>query len=687
MQILELLKSKNRSQSLEEIQRALKIEDVKELLLELEKLENKGQIRKTRKGRYFPHKGKSLLAGKMSIPGSSYGFFVYDEGSKEDVFVHSSNFSNAMDGDEVLIKLIPSNRKARKEGKVVKITKRKHQSVMGIYHSKGFVIPLNRRLAFSVFVDKKNRNKAIDGEIVQVEIIDYGSRNTKLRGKVIQKLGELYSPGLDFKLVVEEFDLPVHFPKEVIREAKRFSSPSQDEISQRKRVEDLVFTIDGPDAKDFDDAISIKRHKGGYRLGVHIADVSHYVKEGSYLDREAYKRASSVYLVDRVIPMLPEEISNELCSLNPNEDKLCLSVVMDIDSKGKVLSSDIFPSVLASSYRLIYDDVTEFLEGKENKELEPVRKELECFEDLSKILIKNRDDRGGIDFGSNEPYFVMDDEGWPIEVHRREQGLADKMIEEAMILTNKTVSEHFSWMEVPFLYRSHEKPDGEKMAELNNLLHSFGYLIKGDVEEIHPKQLSELLKSLKGKPEEALLVSKILRYLKQARYTDDLIGHFGLALTHYSHFTAPIRRYPDLQIHRIIKEAILGISKSQREHYKAILPEVAQHSSEAERKADEAERRMDEIKKAEYMQDKVGQEFEGKVSGVTNFGIFVELDNTIEGMIRLEDLKDYYELDVDKTKLVGKKGKEIQLGQPLKLILTSVQVYQGEINFIPKEEL
>lgn len=687
MEIIELLRKKNRAQSLEEIQSALGFEDTRELLLELEKLETKGLVRRTKKGDYLPRKGESLYPGTMSIPGSNFGFFVYADGSKEDVFIHRSNFLGAMDGDEVLISLLPGSRGERQEGKVQKITQRKHRKILGTYYSQGYVIPLSRRLAFTIFIDKKNSGGARGGEIVQVEILHYESHYKGLEGKVIQRLGELFSPGLDFRLVSEEFDLAQEFPEEVRAEALSLKTPSEFDRAQRRKIEDLVFTIDGPDAKDFDDAISIVRIPEGFRLGVHIADVSHYVRENSFLDREALKRGTSVYLVDRVIPMLPEELSNGLCSLNPHEEKLCLSVVMEMDYGGKVLSADIFPSLITSSYRLVYDDVSAFLEGGKNHALEALREPLVSFKELTALLRQKREQRGAMDFGSSEPYFVTDDQGWPLEVVRRKQGLADQMIEEAMILTNTVVSEHFSWMEVPFLYRSHEKPEGDKMAELNRLLHGFGYLIRGDVQNVHPKQLSELIKSLKGKPEEDMLVRKILRYLKQARYTDVLIGHFGLALEHYSHFTAPIRRYPDLQIHRIIKEALLGMDKNRRDHYSALLPGVALSSSLNERKADEAERRMDEIKKAEYMLDKIGQRFEGRVSGVANFGIFVELENTIEGMIRMEDLQDYYELDKDQIKLTSKSGREIHLGQGIQLILKSVQVYQGEINFIPGEKL
>lgn len=685
MDILELLKSKNRAQTLEEISQALGQEEG--LLAELEMLENRGQIRRTKKGTYLAVEDKGLARGTMSIPGSNFGFFVYEDGSEEDVFIHRSNFEGAMDGDEVLIRSLPSSSGQRKEGKVLKILKRKHKSVLGTYHSQGYIVPLSRRLPRAIFIDKKNKMGAKNGEIVQAEILSYESRYKGIEGRVVKRLGQHNSPGLDFKLVVEEFNLSETFPQDVLEEVKGFRPPSQKDISGRKRIEEIVFTIDGPDAKDFDDAITISRIEGGYKLGVHIADVSHYVKEGSPLDKEAYRRGTSVYLVDQVIPMLPVELSNGLCSLSPGEDKLTLSVEMEIDKKGKILSTDIFPSVLKSSNRLIYDEVSSFLEGQANKELEALRMELEVFKELTLILRKSREKRGAIDFGSSEPLFKLDKDGWPVEVSLRHQGLADIMIEEAMILTNTVVSQHFSWMEIPFLYRSHESPDSKKMAELNKLLHSFGYLLKGDLQEIHPKQISQLLVELKGKPEEAMLVRKILRYLKQARYTNVLIGHFGLALQHYSHFTAPIRRYPDLQIHRIIKESLSGMTGKRRKHYDEILAEVAEKSSINERRAEEAERRMDDIKKAQYMLDKVGEKFTARVSGVTNFGLFVALDNTIEGMIRLDELNDYYFLDEAQTKLLSNSGREIQIGQELKVVLKSVEVYQGEINFSPGEYL
>ncbi|NLY73207.1 MAG: ribonuclease R [Tissierellia bacterium] len=685
MDILELLKSKNRAQTLEEISQALDQEEG--LLAELERLENRGEIRKTKKGTYLAVDDKGLARGSMSIPGSNFGFFIYEDGSKEDVFIHRSNFEGAMDGDEVLIRVLPSSGGQREEGKVVKVLNRKHKSVLGTYHSQGYLVPLSRRLPKTIFIDKKNKMGAKNGEIVQVEILSYESRYRGIEGRVVKRLGAHNSPGLDFKLVIEEFDLPETFPDEVLEEVKKLKPPSQNDFSDRRRIEERVFTIDGPDAKDFDDAISISRNNQGYKLGVHIADVSHYVKEGSPLDREAYRRGTSVYLVDRVIPMLPEELSNGLCSLSPGEDKLTLSLEIEIDSKGKVVSSDIFPSVLRSSNRLVYDEVSRFLEGQVNEELEPLREELETFKELTLILRAAREKRGAIDFGTSEPQFTLDKNGWPIEVSLRQQGLADIMIEEAMILTNTVVSQHFSWMEMPFLYRSHESPDSQKMAELNRLLHSFGYLLKGDLQEIHPKQISQLLVELKGKPEEAMLVRKILRYLKQARYTNVLIGHFGLALQHYSHFTAPIRRYPDLQIHRIVKESLSGMSAKRRKHYDEILPDVAEKSSINERKAEEAERRMDEIKKAQYMLDKVGEKFTARVSGVTNFGIFVALDNTIEGMIRLDELNDYYILDEAQTKLVATTGREIHIGQELRVILKNVEVYQGEISFSPGEYL
>ncbi len=687
MDILKLIKSKNKGQSLEDLQEALDLEDQVLLLEELGKLERKGLIRKSKRGLYLASKREAFYKGTMSIPGKSYGFFVFEDGSREDIFVHSSNFKGAMDGDTVLVRLLPFARGQRQEGRVERILERRHKKVLGIYHSQGYVLPLSRRLPQPIFVDKKDKAGARSSEIVQVRITNYGSRYSGLKGKIVQRLGLENSPGLDFKLVVEEFGLEEDFPLEVLEEARAFKSPSYKEEESRPRIEELVFTIDGADAKDFDDAISISRLEDGYRLGVHIADVSHYVKEGGALDREALKRGTSTYLVDRVIPMLPLELSTGLCSLAPGQDKLCISVLMDINSRGKVDQVEIFPSILKSSYRLVYEDVSNFIAGQEDEKLEPLREELFLFKELTDILLEARKKRGAIDFGSSESLIIVDNEGWPLDIRPREQGLADQMIEEAMVLTNTVISQHFSWMELPFLYRSHEKPDREKMVELNKLLHSFGYLLKGDLEDIHPKELSSLLESLKGKPEKRLLEKKILRYLKQARYTDVLVGHFGLALKHYSHFTAPIRRYPDLQIHRIVKEALLGMSDERRRHYGEILADVAEKSSINERRAEEAERRMGDIKKAEFMQDKIGWHYTARVSGFTSFGLFLALDNSIEGMIRFSDMQEYYQTDENQTKLISSRGREIHIGQAIEVVVKAVDVYRGEINFSPGEYL
>lgn len=687
MDILELIKGKNKGLSYKELLEALDQEDPQLVQEELLRLEEKGLIRKTKRGNYLPGAQEGFYRGTMSIPGKSYGFFVFEDGSREDVFVHSSNFKGAMDGDLVLVSLLPFSRGDRKEGRVEKVLQRKHGKVLGIYHSQGYVTPLSRRLPHPIFVDKKNKAGARGLEIVQVEIISYGGRYSGLEGRVIKRLGQEKSPGLDYKLVLEEFDLKEEFSEEALREARSFSSPSEREKNTRRRIEETVFTIDGPDAKDFDDGISIVKKDGFFELGVHIADVSYYVKEGGALDREALRRGTSVYLVDKVVPMLPFELSNGLCSLAPGEDKLCMSVLMKIDSRAKVTEVDIFPSVLKSSHRLVYDEVSSFLEGEENRDLEVLRNELFTFKELTELLKKERKTRGAIDFESREPVFTLDEEGWPVEVGLRKQGIADQMIEEAMILTNRVVSEHFTWMEIPFLYRTHEKPEREKMYELNKFLHGFGYLLKGDLDDIHPREISSLLDNLEGKPEKNLLEKRILRYLKQARYTDYLIGHFGLALSHYSHFTAPIRRYPDLEIHRIVREALVGMGGKRREHFSKLLPEVADRSSKKEREADEAERRMDDIKKAEFMQDKIGQAFRARVSGLTGFGIFLALDNTIEGMISLSDLNEFYVLDEEHTKFVSSSGREIHLGQTLKVKVKSVDIYRGEINFSPGEYL
>lgn len=683
MKVYDYLKKKNRAQSLEDLSRALKLEPEsgEELIRELDQLEKEGKIRKSRQGKYLINHDPDVFTGHLSQTGKSYGFFIHDEGTKPDVFIHGSKDKGAMDGDQVLMRLLPSKRGDSQEGEVIKILSRKHRRVLGVFQ-KTYVQPLSRKIG-PIFIQRGKSLDARVGEIVEVEILRYEEGHRGMEGKILRTLGEEGEAGLDAQVVMEEFDLPSEFPEEVLQEARSLTLPSS---TDRRRIEEIIFTMDGADAKDFDDAISIIKTEKGYQLGVHIADVSHYVKEGSALDQEALKRGTSVYLVDTVVPMLPEELSNELCSLNPGEDKYCLSVLMDLDEKGNVLSSDLFPSVLQSSHRLVYDEVTAFLEGEENPKLEVIRRELECFKELTMILQKRRDQRGAMDFGSNEPEFILDDKGWPLEVKAREQGFANSMIEEAMILTNEVVGQHFHWLQIPFLYRNHEKPSREKMVELNELLHSFGYLIKGSLDEVHPKQLSDLLKEMKGKPEENILPKMMLRSLKQAHYSEVLQGHFGLALEYYSHFTAPIRRYPDLQIHRIIKESLHALPENRRKHYEAILPAVAQHSSDRERVADEAERRMDSIKKAEYMKDHLGEVFQGKVSGVTNFGVFVELENTVEGMIRLDHLQDFYRLDKENMCLRGDLGGKISLGQGISVKAASVEVYLGEINFLPVDE-
>lgn len=683
MKVLDYLKKKNRAQSLEDLVRAFQLdaEGREDLLKELHDLEKKGEIRLSRQERYVINKEEGVYRGRISQTGKSYGFFIHEEEDLPDVFIHASKAKGAMDGDQVLIRELPHAKGESVEGEVITILQRKHKTILGIYHD-NYVQPLSRKIG-PIFLKPSKKIPAQTGDIVEVKIQRYEEKHQGMRGKLVRRLGEEGNKGLDAKIVMEEFDLPEEFPPDVLEEARNLTMGDDE---GRKRVEDLVFTMDGRDAKDFDDAISIVKTDSGYRLGVHIADVSHFVKEGSSLDREALKRGTSVYLVDKVVPMLPEEISNELSSLNPGEDKYCLSVEMEIDQQGKVLSSEIFPSILQSSYRLVYEDVTAFLEGEKNEKLEEIREELELFHELTLTLRKRRDERGAMDFGSNEPEFTLDENGWAIDVRPREQGIANYMIEEAMILTNEVVSQHFHWLQTPFLYRNHEKPDREKMVQLNQLLHSFGYLIRGSLDDVHPKQLNDLLKEMKGKPEEVVLRPMMLRYLKQAHYSETLEGHFGLALRYYSHFTAPIRRYPDLQIHRIMKESLKGLSADRMKHYESILPSVAIQSSETERRADEAERRMDGIKKAQFMKDHLGEVFHGRVSGVTNFGVFVELDNTVEGMIRIENLQDFYRLDKDKLQLLGDHGNVISLGQPIDVLVDSVEVYLGEINFLPVNE-
>ena len=605
----------------------------------------------------------------------------------------------------------------RAEGAVIRVLEHANEEVVGYYQKNknfGFVIPDNQKLAKDIFIPQGCDMGAVTGHKVVVKITDFGSEKHKPEGRVTEIIGHVNDPGTDILSIVRAYGLPEAFPQEVMEEIEdipdHVTVPGQPvEMGSLYGISDLVppdgwggelsgrldlrglqtVTIDGEDAKDLDDAVTICRDgQGHYILGVHIADVSHYVKEGSPLDREARKRSTSVYLVDRVIPMLPHKLSNGICSLNAGTDRLALSCIMEVDAQGTVLDHRIAGTVIHVDRRMTYTAVNAVVTDRDEAvmaEYEEFVPMFDCMKELADILRENRRKRGAIDFDFPESKIVLNEQGKPLEIKPYERNAATRIIEDFMLLANETVAEDYYWQSIPFLFRSHDNPDPEKMKQLGTFINNFGYFIKMQHGEIHPKELQKLLDKIEGTPEEALLSRLTLRSMKQAKYTTLCSGHFGLATRYYTHFTSPIRRYPDLQIHRIIKETLKGgLSDKRAAHYEKILPEVAVQTSALERRADEAERETDKLKKCEYMSRFIGQDFDGAISGVTNWGLYVELPNTVEGLVRMSDLDDdYYIFDEQHYELIGEMTKKTyKLGQPVRVTVSSTDRLLRTVDFI-----
>ncbi len=662
----------------------------------LDALVLEGRIQLSSKGKYTKADGSALIGTFIS---NYRGFgFVEIEGREEDLFVPEDMVNGAFHQDKVLVELLPCKRGKRQEAVVRKIIERGMRQIVGTYEKSnnfGFVIPDNGKIGTDIFVPKERSKGAVDGHKVVVELTSYGDEKHKPEGKVVEILGHINDPGVDIMSIVRGFDLPVEFPEKVMNQVERIPSEVQEaDMAGRMDLRNVTMvTIDGEDAKDLDDAVSLTKESDGYHLGVHIADVTNYVQENSALDWEALERGTSVYLVDRVIPMLPHKLSNGICSLNAGVDRLALSCLMTIDAKGNVTDYQIAETVICVDRRMSYNGVKKILEDheeEERKEYEALVPMLEQMEELAAILRKKRHKRGSIDFDFPESKIILDKEGKPLEIKPYERNTATKIIEEFMLIANETVAQHFFWMELPFVYRTHENPDPEKIMKLSTFLSNFGYHIKTAKEEIHPKEIQKLLDKIEGTPEEMLISRLTLRSMKQAKYTVDCTGHFGLACQYYCHFTSPIRRYPDLQIHRIIKEQLRGRLKEKRiEHYENKLPDVANHSSKMERRADEAERETDKLKKAEFMEQHLGEIFEGVISGVTSWGIYVELPNTVEGKIHVSKLPgDYYYYDENAYEMVGQDtGKKYRLGEQITIRVDGVERLTRTIDFsIPLEE-
>lgn len=671
--------------------------ELKEILKELV---SEGKLQITKRAKYVKSdRREEGLTGTFISNARGFGF-VEIEGRDQDLYIPEGEVNGAFHKDIVQVELLKEQKGRRQEARVVAICSHGLSKVVGTYDhagSFGFVVPDSDKIPVDIFVPKERSKGAVTGHKVVVELTSYGDNKHKPEGKIIEILGHVNDPGVDILSIVKGFDLPVEFPEKALNQAQRVSK----EVSEKDREGRRDFrrmqmvTIDGEDAKDLDDAVSLSKEEDKYFLGVHIADVTNYVQENSVLDREALKRGTSVYLVDRVIPMLPHTLSNGICSLNMGEDRLALSCLMTLDQKGRVLDYEIAESVINVNQRMSYTDVNNILEGNEEtkerfKELVPM---FFLMKELADIVRESRKKRGSIDFDFPESKIILDRKGVPLVIKPYERNAATRIIEDFMLLANETVAQHFYWMESPFVYRTHDYPDLEKILKLGTFINNFGYHIKvksGD-NEIHPKEIQKLLGKIEGTPEEALISRLTLRSMKRAQYSVDCTGHFGLACQYYCHFTSPIRRYPDLQIHRIIKEQLRGkLSVNRIDHYKGILPEVAKHSSQMERRADEAERETDKLKKVQYMERKIGQIFEGVISGITAWGIYVELPNTVEGLIHVSKLEgDYFCYNEETYEMTGRDtGKCFKLGQKIKIMVSGASVFDKSIDFIlaPEEE-
>lgn len=670
----------------------------KELKAIMDSLEAEGKVHVSKKGKYTKGEAKRIV-GTYQAHARGFGF-VAVEGEDDDIFISEDDTNGAFHGDqvEVTIKSAPDGK--RREGKVVRILSHGTTRLVGYFQKNknfGFVVPDNQRFIKDVFVPLERSKGAVTGHKVVVELTKYGGDNKKPEGKIVEIIGHVNDPGTDIMSIVKGYDLPIEFPEKVLNQAERVAKDvSTADMAGRMNIRDWqMVTIDGEDAKDLDDAISLTKEGENYKLGVHIADVTNYVQEKSALDREAYKRGTSVYLVDRVIPMLPHILSNGICSLNEGEDRLALSCIMTINDKGNVVDYKIAETVICVDRRMTYTSVKKILEEQDEEECKRYEEFVPMFQMMEKvagILREKRKKRGSIDFDFPETKMVLDEQGKPIELKPYDRNVATKIIEDFMLLANETVAEHYFWQEIPFVYRTHEQPDEEKIQKLAIFINNFGHSMHIANNAVRPKEIQKLLVKVEGTNEEALISRLALRSMKRAKYTPENTGHFGLATTYYCHFTSPIRRYPDLQIHRIIKEDLRGrMNENRREHYEKILPEVTKQCSERERLAEEAERETIKLKKVEYMEEHIGEVFEGVISSITKWGIYVELPNTIEGLVHVTNMHDdHYDYIEERFEMVGEHTRKVyKLGQTVYIVATGTDRLQRTIDFefVEKEEV
>ncbi|MGG1242717.1 ribonuclease R [Bacillus cabrialesii] len=681
-------------QELEEMLNITEAEEFKELVKALVTLEDKGLIVRTRSDRYGIPEKMNLIKGKISAHAKGFAFLLPEDTSLSDVFIPPNELNTAMNGDIVMVRLNSQSSGSRQEGTVIRILERAIQRVVGTYtetRNFGFVIPDDKKITSDIFIPKNGKNGAAEGHKVVVKLTSYPEGRMNAEGEVETILGHKNDPGIDILSVIHKHGLPGEFPADAMEQAS--STPDtidEKDLKDRRDLRDqVIVTIDGADAKDLDDAVTVtKLEDGSYKLGVHIADVSHYVTENSPIDKEALERGTSVYLVDRVIPMIPHRLSNGICSLNPKVDRLTLSCEMTINSQGQVTEHQIFQSVIKTTERMTYSDVNKILvdDDEELKQkYEPLVPMFKDMERLAEILRDKRMNRGAVDFDFKEAKVLVNDEGAVKDVVIRERSVAEKLIEEFMLVANETVAEHFHWMNVPFIYRIHEEPNAEKLQKFLEFVTTFGYVVKGTAGNIHPRALQSILDAVRDRPEETVISTVMLRSMKQAKYDPQSLGHFGLSTEFYTHFTSPIRRYPDLIVHRLIRTYLINgkVDEATQGKWAERLPDIAEHTSTMERRAVDAERETDDLKKAEYMLDKIGEEFDGMISSVTNFGMFVELPNTIEGLVHVSFMTDdYYRFDEQHFAMIGERtGNVFRIGDEITVKVVDVNKDERNIDF------
>ena len=694
-EIIELLGKEKRALSATEICDKLNLNtagELKKLLDDLRILEEGYTVYRSNKDKYMLFENSHLLKGRLSVNKKGFGFVIVD-GRNEDIYIDAKNMNGALNNDLVVVEELKGQNGKKTEGRVVKVLKKENNLIVGEYKiidGNPHFIPDDKKLRMEIILDNKDLDDLVDGHKIQVSIVKEMGKY-KYLGEVVKIIGHKNDPGVDILSIIYDHGINDVFTDEVMEEVNALPSEVLD--SDRKGRKDLtdmtIFTIDGDDTKDIDDAISISKKGENYILGVHIADVSYYVKEGTALYKEAYSRGTSVYLVDRVVPMLPHKLSNGICSLNPNVDRLAISCIMEITPKGKIVSHDIFESVIRSRIQMTYKKVNKILNDEETPEgYEPFKDDLKLMWELAKILRKEKLSRGYLDFDVDEPKILVDENCKPYDVVLRERGKGENMIEDFMIAANETVAEHVFYMGLPFVYRVHEVPDNEKVEEFLNSISMLGYHVVGDRNFVYPKSMKKILDQLRDKEGFEILSTLLLRCMKKAVYKPENLGHYGLASKCYTHFTSPIRRFPDTTVHNLLRKYIFNEPNDKElnrliEYWEENLPALCDHASEKERDSIDCERDVESMKMAEYMEGHIGEEYDGTISSVMNFGLFVQLDNMIEGLVHISEIKgDYYTFDETTHTLRGeKKGKMYKLGQKVRVVVTNASKENSTIDF------